>query len=102
MHLEACLPRRRCFWSLGASASETIFDAGLRKATVAQYTAQFNADVAAIEQTVLTAFQQVEDYHRDAARDLAADRASAGGGNGRAAITSTSPRRATRPASIRT
>jgi len=50
------------FWSIGASASETIFDAGLRKATVAQYTAQYNADVAAYRQTVLTAFQQVEDY----------------------------------------
>jgi outer membrane protein TolC len=49
-------------WSIGASASETIFDAGLRKATVAQYTAQYNADVAAYRQTVLTAFQQVEDY----------------------------------------
>ena len=46
----------------GASASETIFDAGLRKATVAQYTAQYNADVATYRQTVLTAFQQVEDY----------------------------------------
>lgn len=50
------------FWSLGASASETIFDAGLRHATVAQYTAQYNGDVAAYRQTVLTAFQQVEDY----------------------------------------
>ncbi|MGA3126038.1 MAG: efflux transporter outer membrane subunit [Candidatus Korobacteraceae bacterium] len=50
------------FWSLGASASETIFDAGLRKATVAQYTATYNADVASYKQTVLTAFQQVEDY----------------------------------------
>ncbi len=50
------------FWSLGASASETIFDAGLRRATIAQYTAQFNADVAIYRQTVLTAFQQVEDY----------------------------------------
>jgi NodT family efflux transporter outer membrane factor (OMF) lipoprotein len=50
------------FWSLGASATETIFDAGLRSATVAQYTAAFNADVAAYRQTVLTAFQQVEDY----------------------------------------
>jgi NodT family efflux transporter outer membrane factor (OMF) lipoprotein len=50
------------FWSLGASASETIFDAGLRKATVAQYTATYNADVAVYKQTVLTAFQQVEDY----------------------------------------
>ena len=50
------------FWSLGASASQTIFDAGLRKATVAQYTATYNAGVAAYKQTVLTAFQQVEDY----------------------------------------
>jgi NodT family efflux transporter outer membrane factor (OMF) lipoprotein len=49
-------------WSIGASASETIFDAGLRKATVAQYTAQYNAAGAAYRQTVLTAFQQVEDY----------------------------------------
>jgi NodT family efflux transporter outer membrane factor (OMF) lipoprotein len=50
------------FWSLGASAAQTIFDAGLRNATVAQYTATYNADVAAYKQTVLTAFQQVEDY----------------------------------------
>jgi NodT family efflux transporter outer membrane factor (OMF) lipoprotein len=50
------------FWSLGASATEILFDAGLRKATVAQYTATYDADVAAYKQTVLTAFQQVEDY----------------------------------------
>jgi outer membrane protein TolC len=50
------------FWSAGAAASETIFDAGLRKATIAQYTATYNADVATYRQTVLTAFQQVEDY----------------------------------------
>jgi NodT family efflux transporter outer membrane factor (OMF) lipoprotein len=49
-------------WSLGATASETIFDADLRRATVAQYTATYNADVANYRQTVLTAFQQVEDY----------------------------------------
>ena len=50
------------FWSLGASASETLFDAGLRAATLRQYDAQFQADVALYRQTVLTAFQQVEDY----------------------------------------
>jgi NodT family efflux transporter outer membrane factor (OMF) lipoprotein len=50
------------FWSLGASASETIFDGGLRRATLRQYNAQFNADVASYRQTILTAFQQVEDY----------------------------------------
>jgi NodT family efflux transporter outer membrane factor (OMF) lipoprotein len=49
-------------WSVGASASETIFDAGLRKSAIAQYTAQYNADIAIYRQTVLTAFQQVEDY----------------------------------------
>jgi NodT family efflux transporter outer membrane factor (OMF) lipoprotein len=49
-------------WSLGASATETIFDAGLRKATVTQYRAQYDADVATYRQTVLTAFQQAEDY----------------------------------------
>jgi NodT family efflux transporter outer membrane factor (OMF) lipoprotein len=48
-------------WSLGASASETIFDGGLRNATVAQYTAAYKSAVASYRQTVLTAFQQVED-----------------------------------------
>ena len=50
------------FWSVGPSVSETIFDAGLRRATVNQYIQVYNADVATYRQTVLTAFQQVEDY----------------------------------------
>jgi NodT family efflux transporter outer membrane factor (OMF) lipoprotein len=49
------------FWSVGPSISETVFDAGLRRATVQQFTALYNADVAGYRQTVLTAFQQVED-----------------------------------------
>src|SRR6202050_3362127 len=49
------------FWSVGASASETIFDAGLRRATVQQYVATYNADLASYRQTVLAAFQNVED-----------------------------------------
>lgn len=49
------------FWSLGASAAETVFDAGLRGATMTQYTASYNASVANYRQTVLTAFEQVED-----------------------------------------
>jgi NodT family efflux transporter outer membrane factor (OMF) lipoprotein len=49
------------FWSVGASIPETIFDAGLRRATVHQYVAIYNADLASYSQTVLTAFQQVED-----------------------------------------
>jgi NodT family efflux transporter outer membrane factor (OMF) lipoprotein len=49
------------FWSVGPSISETIFDAGLRSATVKQFVAAYNADLASYRQTVLTAFQQVED-----------------------------------------
>jgi NodT family efflux transporter outer membrane factor (OMF) lipoprotein len=49
------------FWSVGASIPETIFDAGLRRATVQQFVATYNADLAGYRQTVLTAFQQVED-----------------------------------------
>jgi NodT family efflux transporter outer membrane factor (OMF) lipoprotein len=49
------------FWSLGANMGETIFDAGLRKATVQQFKAEYDRSVATYRQTVLTAFQQVED-----------------------------------------
>jgi len=49
------------FWSLGAMAAQTVFDGGLRSATVAQYRAQYSNTVANYRQTVLTAFQQVED-----------------------------------------
>lgn len=48
-------------WSAGPSLAETIFDAGLRRATVQQYQAAYDATVANYRQTVLTAFQQVED-----------------------------------------
>ncbi len=48
-------------WSIGTSMSETIFDAGLRRATVQQYRGAFDASVANYRETVLTAFQQVED-----------------------------------------
>src|SRR5271167_1967920 len=49
------------FWSVGPSVSETIFDGGLRRATVHQFVATYNADLASYRQTVLTGFQQVED-----------------------------------------
>jgi NodT family efflux transporter outer membrane factor (OMF) lipoprotein len=48
-------------WSVGPSVSETIFDAGLRRATVEQYRAQYDGTVANYRGAVLTAFQQVED-----------------------------------------
>lgn len=48
-------------WSVGPSLAETIFDGGLRRATVEQYRAAYEATVANYRNTVLTAFQQVED-----------------------------------------
>jgi NodT family efflux transporter outer membrane factor (OMF) lipoprotein len=48
-------------WAIGGSLSQTIFDAGLRRATVNQFIATYNAAVSGYRQTVLTAFQQVED-----------------------------------------
>jgi NodT family efflux transporter outer membrane factor (OMF) lipoprotein len=50
------------FWSLGGQASETLLDFGARRATVRQYEAEYNADVASYRQTVLNAFKEVEDY----------------------------------------
>ena len=49
-------------WSIGPSISQTIFDGGLYRAELHQYVATYNADVANYRQTVLTAFNQVEDY----------------------------------------
>jgi NodT family efflux transporter outer membrane factor (OMF) lipoprotein len=48
-------------WSLGPILAGTIFDAGLRQAQTAEARATYEADVAFYRQTVLTAFQQVED-----------------------------------------
>ena len=49
------------FWSVGPTLAETLFDAGLRRATVQQFQAAYDQTVATYRQTVLTAFQQVED-----------------------------------------
>jgi NodT family efflux transporter outer membrane factor (OMF) lipoprotein len=49
------------FWAVGPSLSETIFDAGRRRSAKNITIAQYDADVANYRQTVLTAFQQVED-----------------------------------------
>jgi NodT family efflux transporter outer membrane factor (OMF) lipoprotein len=49
------------FFSIGAAGVESLFDAGLRRATVEQFQGQYNATVANYRQAVLVAFQQVED-----------------------------------------
>jgi NodT family efflux transporter outer membrane factor (OMF) lipoprotein len=48
-------------WSVGASALETVFDAGRRRAISDQARAAYDGTVASYQQTVLTAFQEVED-----------------------------------------
>ncbi len=49
------------FWSVGPSVSETIYDAGRRSAQTDQARAAYDETVDTYRQTVLTAFQQVED-----------------------------------------
>ncbi|WP_114207978.1 efflux transporter outer membrane subunit [Acidisarcina polymorpha] len=48
-------------WSIGPSISQPIFNAGLT-AGLSQFVSTYNADVATYRQTVLSAFQQVEDF----------------------------------------
>lgn len=49
------------FWAVGPAFSETLFDAGRRRSAKNITEAQYDATVANYRQTVLTAFQQVED-----------------------------------------
>ena len=49
------------FWSIGPQLTETLFNGWLYRAQLHQYTAIYNANLAAYRQTTLTAFQQVED-----------------------------------------
>ncbi|HEY7490684.1 MAG TPA: efflux transporter outer membrane subunit [Candidatus Tectomicrobia bacterium] len=48
-------------WSLGSTVTQIAFDAGRRKAVSEQAQAAYDATVATYRQTVLTAFQGVED-----------------------------------------
>jgi len=48
-------------WSIGGQVAETIFDAGARAAVVEEARATYDQNVANYRQTVLTAFQGVED-----------------------------------------
>ncbi len=49
------------FWSIGAAVAETVFEGGLRSALTDEARAAYDANVASYRQTVLTAFQEVED-----------------------------------------
>jgi NodT family efflux transporter outer membrane factor (OMF) lipoprotein len=49
------------FWAVGAAVAQTIFDGGRRHALNDEAKAGYDSTVASYRQTVLTAFQQVED-----------------------------------------
>jgi NodT family efflux transporter outer membrane factor (OMF) lipoprotein len=49
------------FWAVGPGLSETLFDAGRRRATTDSAKAGYDGAIASYRQTVLTSFQQVED-----------------------------------------
>jgi NodT family efflux transporter outer membrane factor (OMF) lipoprotein len=49
------------FWAVGPQMSQTIFDAGRRRAVSEGATANYDGTVASYRQTTLTAFQEVED-----------------------------------------
>jgi NodT family efflux transporter outer membrane factor (OMF) lipoprotein len=49
------------FWTIGPQLAQILFDAGKRTAQVAQAQSAYDATAAAYRQTILTAFQQVED-----------------------------------------
>ena len=49
------------FFSLGPTLSQTLFDKGRRKAVTEQSLAAYDSNVAGYRQSVLTAFQEVED-----------------------------------------
>lgn len=53
------MPNR--FWSVGPAAAMTLFDGGARSAQADQAVAAYDQNVAEYRQTVLTAFQEVED-----------------------------------------
>ena len=49
------------FWAVGSSAVVTLFDVGRRRAVNDQAKASYDSSVASYRETVLAAFQQVED-----------------------------------------
>jgi len=63
------------FWSIGPSAVLTVFDAGRHRAQSSQAHARYDEQVASYRETVLTAYQEVED-NLAASRDLEAEAVS--------------------------
>jgi NodT family efflux transporter outer membrane factor (OMF) lipoprotein len=61
MALSKLLQASNSFWAFGPTLAETVFDAGAREYREEQAKAAYDQSIASYRQTVLTAFQQVED-----------------------------------------
>ena len=64
-HFTSWLAGPSALWSVGASALETVFDAGRRRAISDQAMAAYDGTVASYQEAVLRAFQEVEDSLSD-------------------------------------
>ncbi len=91
-------------WSYGLSVAQTLFNGGLTDAQVEAARQTYEASVATYRQTVLTAFQQVEDQlaaipldSRELAIQTEAVKAAAAGGADRAQRISAPARRTSPP-----
>lgn len=60
-HISKLLTAGSGVWALGATAAENIFTGGARRAQVQVARAGYQANVASYRQTVLSAFQEVQD-----------------------------------------
>ena len=64
-HFPTWLTGPSALWSIGATAAETVFDAGRRRAVSDQTVATYDELVSDYQQTVLISFQEVEDSLSD-------------------------------------
>jgi NodT family efflux transporter outer membrane factor (OMF) lipoprotein len=61
IHIGTLIQGPSALWSLGAQATELLFDAGQRRALTDQARQQYEAQASAYRNTVIQAFQDVED-----------------------------------------
>lgn len=59
--LSSLISRPNAIWAIGGAVSQSIFDGGAKEATLKQAQGAYEANIATYRQTVLSAFQQVED-----------------------------------------
>jgi len=59
--LSSLISKPNLIWAIGGALTQTVFDGGARNATLKQMQGAYEANIATYRQSILTAFQQVED-----------------------------------------